>query len=112
MAAVLTIRRSKLSAAGAARVRVTTQLSPAWTTDWITPAARDRLRDYGIAPPGPVAAGGAVPVRITGRRADLVPCPRCASPRTERLSAFGSTACKALWRCLACREPFEQFKAI
>ncbi|HRH88984.1 MAG TPA: phenylacetate-CoA oxygenase subunit PaaJ, partial [Rubrivivax sp.] len=56
--------------------------------------------------------GVSVPVPITGRRADLVPCPRCASPRTERLSAFGSTACKALWRCLACREPFEQFKAI
>ena len=101
-----------IDAAGLGPARVTMRRAPAWTTDWISDDGRRKLRDYGIAPPGPVAAGGAVPVRITGRRADLVPCPRCASPRTERLSAFGSTACKALWRCLACREPFEQFKAI
>lgn len=101
-----------LAGAGFAPVAVVTRRAPAWTTDWISEQGRQRLREYGIAPPGPVAAGGAVPVRITGRRADLVPCPRCASPRTERLSAFGSTACKALWRCLACREPFEHFKPI
>ena len=101
-----------IAAAGLGPARVTMRRAPAWTTDWISEHGKAKLRDYGIAPPGPVAAGGAVPVRITGRRADLVPCPRCASPRTERLSAFGSTACKALWRCLACREPFEQFKAI
>lgn len=101
-----------IEAAGLGPARVRLQRAPAWTTDWISEHGKAKLRDYGIAPPGPVAAGGAVPVRITGRRADLVPCPRCASPRTERLSAFGSTACKALWRCLACREPFEQFKAI
>ena len=59
-----------------------------------------------------LAAEGAVPIRIVGRRAEAVACPRCGSPRTERLSAFGSTACKALYRCLACREPFEHFKPL
>jgi ring-1,2-phenylacetyl-CoA epoxidase subunit PaaD len=101
-----------IEAAGLGPARVTTRRAPAWTTDWISAEGRTKLRDYGIAPPGPVAAGGAVPVRIFGRRADAVACPRCGSPRTERLSAFGSTACKALWRCLACREPFEHFKPI
>jgi ring-1,2-phenylacetyl-CoA epoxidase subunit PaaD len=69
------------------------------------------LRDYGIAPPGP-AADGSTPIRIVGRRAQAVACPRCGSAHTERLSAFGSTACKALWRCVACKEPFEHFKPI
>jgi ring-1,2-phenylacetyl-CoA epoxidase subunit PaaD len=72
-----------------------------------------KLRDYGIAPPGPVELPPlGVPIRIVGRRAAAVPCPRCDSARTERLSAFGSTACKSLHRCLACREPFEHFKPI
>ena len=109
------IERSVLDAvdaAGLGPARVRLQRAPAWTTDWISEDGRRKLRDYGIAPPGPVAADGAVPVRIVGRRADAVACPRCGSPRTERLSAFGSTACKALYRCLACREPFEHFKPI
>ena len=101
-----------IEAAGLGPARVTLQRAPAWTTDWISDAGKAKLRDYGIAPPGPVAAGGAVPVRLVGRREAIVPCPRCASPRTERLSAFGSTACKALYRCLACREPFEYFKPL
>ena len=102
--------RDALTPLGPVRMRL--QRAPAWTTDWISEDGRRKLRDYGIAPPGPVAADGAVPVRIVGRRADAVACPRCGSPRTERLSAFGSTACKALYRCLACREPFEHFKPI
>ena len=98
--------------AGLGPARVTLRRAPAWTTDWISEAGKRKLHDYGIAPPGPVDAGDGVPIRIVGRRAQAVPCPRCASLRTERLSAFGSTACKALYRCLACAEPFEHFKPI
>jgi ring-1,2-phenylacetyl-CoA epoxidase subunit PaaD len=101
--------RDALAEAGFADVRVTTRLHPAWTTDWIDAAAREKLRAYGIAPPHLRAADGAVPIRVMARD---VACPRCGSARTERLSAFGATACKALYRCLACREPFEHFKAI
>ncbi len=92
-------------------VTVTMRRAPAWTTDWITDAGREKLRQYGIAPPGPVDAAQGVPVRIVRRRETLA-CPRCGSTRTEQLSAFGSTACKSLYRCLACREPFEHFKPI
>ncbi len=107
-----------LDGAGLGPTRITMQRAPAWTSDWISADGRRKLRDYGIAPPGPVAEGGAVPIRIVGRRsaaagtAQAVACPRCGSAHTERLSAFGSTACKALYRCLACREPFEHFKPI
>ena len=101
-----------LDAAGLGPTRITMQRAPAWTTDWISDDGRRKLREYGIAPPGHLAEGGAVPIRITGRRADKVACPRCASTHTERLSAFGATACKALYRCLSCREPFEHFKPI
>jgi ring-1,2-phenylacetyl-CoA epoxidase subunit PaaD len=97
-----------LDAAGLGPTRVTTRRAPAWTTDWISDAGRRKLRDYGIAPPGPV--GEAAPIRIVRR--ERVECPRCGSADTERLSAFGSTACKALYRCVACREPFEHFKPI
>ena len=94
-----------LERAGLPRARVRTVLSPAWTTDWMTEEGRRKLRDYGIAPPG----------RTGGRRAlfgeeEAVACPRCGSTRTERLAEFGSTSCKALWRCLACREPFDHFR--
>ncbi len=89
--------------------RVRTVLSPAWTTDWMTDEGREKLRAYGIAPPGPALNGSG-----RGRRAlfgaDEVACPRCGSPDTERLAEFGSTSCKALWRCRACREPFDYFK--
>ncbi len=104
-----------LDAAGLGPARVTQRRAPAWTTDWITPEGRDKLREYGIAPPGlcgddKVAGTATVsPIRLMSRN---IPCPRCNSPQTERLSAFGSTACKALYRCLACREPFEHFKPI
>ena len=100
-----------LDAAGLGPARVTMRRAPAWTTDWISADGRRKLREYGIAPPGP-AADGAVPIRIVGRRAEAVPCPRCGSAHTERLAAFGSTACKALYRCLACTEPFEHFKSL
>jgi ring-1,2-phenylacetyl-CoA epoxidase subunit PaaD len=84
--------------------RVRTVLSPAWTTDWMTEDGRRKLLDYGIAPP----------VAGSGRRAlfgvEVVACPRCGSDRTEVMAEFGSTSCKALWRCLACREPFDYFK--
>ena len=99
--------REALVAAGLGPVQVTRRLAPAWTTDWISDEGRRKLRDYGIAPPGAVAAEATVRFRPRG-----VACPRCGSTQTERLSAFGSTACKALYRCLACREPFEHFKAI
>lgn len=94
--------------------RVVTTLAPAWTTDWMSEDGKRKLRDYGIAPPGPVAPGAPVRIHLVGRRAAAAPvvCPRCGSEQTERLSAFGSTACKALYRCLACREPFEHFKPI
>jgi ring-1,2-phenylacetyl-CoA epoxidase subunit PaaD len=85
-------------------VRVRRQLAPAWTTDWISDVGKRKLREYGIAPPGSAT------IHVVPRQA--VPCPRCASTHTERLSAFGATACKALWRCLACREPFEHFKPL
>lgn len=85
---------------------VVTVLAPAWTTDWVSERGRERMRAFGIAPP---AGTGPVPVSL-GRRE--VACPQCGSTETEELSRFGSTSCKALRRCLACREPFEEFKAL
>ncbi|MGZ5893649.1 MAG: 1,2-phenylacetyl-CoA epoxidase subunit PaaD [Caldimonas sp.] len=103
-----------LVGAGLGPVRVRMQRAPAWTTAWMSEAGKAKLRAYGIAPPGPVAipAGGA-PIRFMARRqAEVLACPRCDSSDTERIAAFGATACKALWRCRACGEPFEHFKAI
>lgn len=105
------IERSIVAAlreAGATDVRIETRLAPAWTTDWIAPAAQERLRRYGIAPPGVSASAGAQPLAFVPR----VDCPLCGSRDTERLSQFGATACKALYRCRACREPFEYFKPL
>ena len=102
-----------IAAAGLGAARVTLRRAPAWTTDWISAAGRDKLLAYGIAPPGPVQPGDGVPMRFVRRRAGpAIACPRCASTATEQLSAFGATACKSLYRCLACREPFEHFKPI
>ena len=102
-----------IDAAGLGPARVTQRRAPAWTTDWITPEGREKLRAYGIAPPGSCASeatgGNVQPIRLMARH---VACPRCGSEQTERLSAFGSTACKSLYRCVACREPFEFFKPI
>jgi ring-1,2-phenylacetyl-CoA epoxidase subunit PaaD len=100
-----------LTEAGMGPVTVTMQRAPAWTTDWMSEDGKRKLREYGIAPPGPVDASAGQPIRFI-RRTAAVACPRCGSERTERLSAFGATACKALYRCVACREPFEHFKPI
>jgi ring-1,2-phenylacetyl-CoA epoxidase subunit PaaD len=95
--------------ASALRGRVVTRLAPAWTTDWIAPAARDKLRAFGIAPPHTVAP--AQVMRFAPPRAALrVCCPHCGSAHTTETSHFGSTACKALFKCLDCREPFDYFK--
>ncbi|MCZ2103318.1 MAG: phenylacetate-CoA oxygenase subunit PaaJ [Comamonadaceae bacterium] len=104
--------QAAVEAAGLGPVRTLLQRAPAWTTDWISARGRAALREYGIAPPGPVPLEDARPICITRRRQPPVPCPRCASTRTERIAPFGSTPCKALYRCLACHEPFEHFKPI
>jgi ring-1,2-phenylacetyl-CoA epoxidase subunit PaaD len=103
-----------LTSAGYQHVSVEFVLSPAWTTDWISDEGQRKLREYGIAPPGAAALpGGAVPIRLVRRPpAAPVACPHCGSAHTDRLSAFGSTACKSLYRCLDCREPFEHFKPL
>ena len=100
-----------IDAAGLGPARVTLQRAPAWTTDWISDEGRRKLREYGIAPPRP-GGGARRAADPPACRARPIACPRCGSSNTERLSAFGSTACKALYRCLACREPFEHFKPI
>lgn len=97
-----------LRAAGAPKVRVETRLAPAWTTDWIAAEGRDKLRRYGIAPPGASAGTEERPFAFVPR----VDCPLCGSGDTQRLSQFGATACKALYRCRDCREPFEYFKPL
>jgi len=97
--------------AGAAKVRVHTVFQPVWTTDWISPDARERLRAYGIAPPSGAAAVAAELIPLQ-RRVETIACPRCNSRNTERRSEFGSTACKAIYYCLSCAEPFEYLKAI
>lgn len=104
MHAITADLQQALAAAQLAPVTVRTVLSPAWTTDWITDHGRQQLLDFGIAPP----ARGAARARLF--EAGVVPCPRCGSSATTRLAEFGSTACKALWRCDACREPFDHFK--
>ncbi len=102
--------RAALLQAGANSVQIELQYAPAWTTDWIAPEAAEKLRRYGIAPPHTVAGeANTHTLRFHPRQ---VPCPRCASSNTERLSEFGSTACKSLYRCVACREPFDYFKPI
>ena len=98
-----------LCAAELGPARVSFQRAPAWTTAWMSDEGRRKLRAVGIAPPGPVDVSEGAPLRFISRR---VACPRCASAQTEQLSAFGATACKSLWRCIACREPFEYFKPI
>lgn len=94
--------------------RVVTQLTPAWTTDWMSEIAKEKLRAYGIAPPQCGSAGdtshGTVKFSRHATRTELVPCPQCGSRNTTEVSPFGSTACKAQYRCLDCLEPFDYFK--
>jgi ring-1,2-phenylacetyl-CoA epoxidase subunit PaaD len=107
MAQIAADLRRRLEQAGYRDVAIRTELSPAWTTDWITPDGRRKLAEAGIAPPEP-ASGLAVPVTLTSR--PPVPCPRCGSRDTREISRFSGTACKALYACRACLEPFEHVK--
>jgi ring-1,2-phenylacetyl-CoA epoxidase subunit PaaD len=107
MGAISISVEAALAAAGFPEARVKLAYAPAWSTDMMSDAGREKLRLAGIAPPR----------RRAGKRAlfaadEPVQCPRCGSAATEKISEFGSTACKALWRCLACREPFDHFKCI
>ena len=106
--------KDALHARGVAQVEVRTQLSPAWTTDWMTLEGRDALRAYGIAPPAARApsANGSLAIDISALLASkaVVPCPQCNSRKTRLLSQYGSTACKALYQCNTCLEPFDYFK--
>jgi ring-1,2-phenylacetyl-CoA epoxidase subunit PaaD len=103
------IRASVIAAlrrAGFERVEVRDALSPPWTSDWITAAGREKLREYGIAPPAEAVGSP----RLIGRAEPRIACPRCSSQRTTRISEFGSTPCKAHYRCDDCLEPFDYFK--
>jgi ring-1,2-phenylacetyl-CoA epoxidase subunit PaaD len=105
----------RLADAGLPDAEIRTVLSPPWSTDWITAAGRRKLAAAGIAPPAAgrrAAATGPVPLTLTATPAQAVPCPACGSAETERTAAFGSTACKDLYRCRACAEPFEHIKEI
>jgi ring-1,2-phenylacetyl-CoA epoxidase subunit PaaD len=102
------IRRA-LAEQGIGPVEVRTTYTPAWTSDWIGEEARAKLEAYGIAPPGRRETPELIPLR---RGEASVRCPYCKSLRTERKSEFGSTACKSIWVCRDCRQPFEEFKAI
>ncbi|MBS1929065.1 MAG: phenylacetate-CoA oxygenase subunit PaaJ [Bacteroidetes bacterium] len=94
--AINTDIRLKMMEYGLPKIKITTRLSPAWTTDWMSQAGKKKLEDYGIAPPKPANR------EIT--------CPRCKSPHVTCISHFGSTACKSLYQCLDCKEPFDYFK--
>ena len=102
--------RQVLHAEGVQNIEVRTQLSPAWTTDWITDAGKEKLRAFGIAPPARRAMN-AVDISALSYKEDAeIACPQCGSINTRLISQFGSTACKALYRCGDCLEPFDYFK--
>lgn len=103
--AMETIRADIRRALAGRQVEIRTVLSPPWSTDWITEAGRAKLAQARIAPPAPVGTGPVL-LRLSVR------CPSCGSLDTTELSRFGSTACKSLWRCRACGEPFDHFKAM
>jgi ring-1,2-phenylacetyl-CoA epoxidase subunit PaaD len=90
--------------------RVVTRLAPAWTTDWISDSGREKLREFGIAPPQASAQGNVVQFKRRPPAAPAIPCPHCGSANTTETSHFSSTACKALYKCLDCLEPFDYFK--
>lgn len=105
--------RRRLHDAGLADVSVRTELSPAWTSDWITAEGRRKLSAAGIAPPNPAQVRSAGPIPLTlSARPRHVACPLCGSSNTAETAAFSATACKALYRCRQCREPFEYVKEI
>lgn len=100
---------------GIEKLELKRRLSPPWTTDWITPEGREKLRAYGIAPPmDGTAADGVLVGRVSRLRGDnlTIACPRCGSTQTQKVSQFGSTPCKASWRCTDCLEPFDYFKCL
>jgi ring-1,2-phenylacetyl-CoA epoxidase subunit PaaD len=94
-----------LEQAGYTKPLIKTVLTPAWSTDMMSEAGRLKLKQYGIAPPGVRTKRGLF-------SSEVVECPQCSAKTTEKLAEFGSTSCKALWRCLACKEPFDYFKCI
>jgi len=98
--------RQALDAAGLADIRIKTELSPAWTTDWISQDGRRKLLAYGIAPPETAQD------RLNLKGDAPATCPQCGSAHTREISRYGSTPCKALWRCLDCAEPFDRFKCL
>ena len=107
--------RDTLLEAGARKVELQTRLDPAWTSDWIGEAAREKLRAYGIAPPSRVCGSAAAQPQVMqfirdAAVVDAVDCPHCGSAQTVEASHFGSTPCKALYKCLSCQEPFDYFK--
>jgi ring-1,2-phenylacetyl-CoA epoxidase subunit PaaD len=100
--------RGVLGAAGFKNIAIKNVLSPAWTTDWLSEQGKNKLKAYGIAPP--VESSGHVGVLFG--RSPLVECPQCGSKKTQMVSLFGSTACKAMYQCLDCLEPFDYFKCL
>lgn len=100
--------KSLLKNKGFETITLTTTLTPAWTTDWLSDEAKEKLRKYGISPPEKTS----VDKNSLLGRSKKIACPQCGSEQTEMISQFGSTACKALYRCLSCREPFDYFKCI
>lgn len=98
--------KASLQAAGFSDPKVTMIWSPAWTTDWITTEGRDKMREYGIAPPQEKTTDKS----FLSEEGRPVPCPQCESSNTELVSLFGSTACKSMYKCLDCKEPFDYFK--
>jgi ring-1,2-phenylacetyl-CoA epoxidase subunit PaaD len=98
--------RAALQEGGFERVKVTTVLSPAWTTEWLTESGRQKLLDFGIAPP----VSESLDKKALLGESKAVACPLCRSTNTKMISQFGSTACKALFRCMDCLEPFDYFK--
>ncbi len=110
--ATLVIERDIIAALrqhGFEQVEVKTVFNPPWTTDWMAESGREKLRAYGIAPPGKAAD---VQLVTLGGPVRSIPCPYCGSSNTKRESEFGSTACKSIHVCNSCRQPFEHFKAI
>jgi len=101
--------RLKLRQHGIDHAVIQLVLSPAWTTDWLSAEAKDKLREYGIAPPEEPTVSKAI---LTGKAQPQPACPRCRSMNTQIINQFGSTACKALYKCLDCLEPFDYFKCI
>jgi ring-1,2-phenylacetyl-CoA epoxidase subunit PaaD len=103
--------RSALTQHGLNEVTIATQLSPAWTTDWMSESGKQKLREFGIAPPAQQASEQVIDISaMLSRDAPAIACPQCGSLHTRLISQFGSTACKALYRCTDCLEPFDYFK--